>query len=88
MKSVSIKKKLTLSLDTSVTTEAKAYAKGKDLSLSALVESYLTAVLALDKDSIEPDISPAVQRLIGTIKLPDNYNHKEEYGKYLAKKYQ
>jgi hypothetical protein len=39
------------------------------------------------KGNTEENISPSVLKLMGSIKLPDNFDYKKELTKGLAKKY-
>jgi hypothetical protein len=77
--------KLTLTIEEKVVSSAKKYAKKKGKSLSSLVENYLKSVSVKEEDPER--ISPKVSRLMGVIKLPENYNYKNEIGNALAKKY-
>jgi len=77
--------KLTLSLDSSVISQAKIYAKSKNISLSKLIEMYLKYITQEDVEKIK--ISPIVEELTGVITL-ENQDYKKDYSNYLAKKYQ
>jgi hypothetical protein len=77
--------KLTLTIDESVITIAKKYAKNKGKSLSAIVENYLMTLSS--KEKTEDPISPRVLKLMGKIDLPENFDYKKELTKGLAKKY-
>jgi len=77
--------KLTLTIDDSVITIAKKYAKNKGKSLSDIVENYLMSLTS--KENKEEDISPRILKLMGAIELPDNFDYKKELTKGLAKKY-
>lgn len=77
--------KLTLSIDDQVIISAKKYAKGKGESLSGLVENYLKSISNKGAGSI--GISPRVQKLMGRIKLPKDFDNKKELGNALARKY-
>jgi hypothetical protein len=79
--------KLTLSLEKEVIEQAKIYAKGTGRSLSEMVENYfrnLTTNSEFDTESIHPKI----KKLIGRIKLPEDFDlekakeeyHKDRYG--------
>ena len=77
--------KLTLTIEDEVISSAKKYAQKKGKSLSNLVENYLKSI-----SSKEPDlnaISPKVMKLMGVIKLPEDFNYKSELGQSLSKKY-
>jgi hypothetical protein len=76
--------KLTLSLDASVISKAKRYAKSQNMSLSKLIEMYLKL---LTKEEVEDmKISPIVEELTGVISLEEDY--RKNYTDYLSKKYQ
>ena len=78
--------KLTLTVEESVIDLAKKYARKKGKSLSQLVENYLKSV-AGGNDDKEENISPKVLKLMGVIKLPDDFDYKKELGKALEKKH-
>lgn len=80
--------KLTLKLDQEVIEKAKIYASSKKLSLSRLVENYLSS-LTSDKNYEDngSDISPFVKSLQTGVKIPADLDYKNEYGNYLAEKY-
>ncbi len=65
---------------------ANQYAHIKGKSLSHIVENYLMSISSNEKQ-IE-NLSPKVARLMGVIKLPDDFNYKEEFGMILSKKTQ
>ena len=77
--------KLTLSLDAKVIEEAKKYAKRKNISLSKLIESYLSKVSGEQKE--DAGISPLVKSLSGILTLPKGSNRKKGYSDYLSGKY-
>lgn len=77
--------KLTLKLDQEIIEKAKKYAKSNDISLSKLIESYLTTLTKSKKSSIE--ITPLVKSLSGVISLDDNFDYKDVYTDYLIEKY-
>lgn len=77
--------KLTLTIDDSVITIAKKYAKNKGKSLSDIVENYLMSLTS--KESKEDKISSKVLKLMGVIKLPKDFDYKAELTKGLSKKY-
>lgn len=76
--------KLTLKLDRAVIERAKSYAKNRNTSLSKLIESYLGMLV---HPSATEEITPLVKSLSGKVRLPDKYDHKEEYHKHLNRKY-
>jgi hypothetical protein len=77
--------KLTLTIDDSVISSAKKYAKRKNTSVSDIVENYLKSITV--KEDKTPGISPRVLKLMGSIRLPDDFDYKKELGNVLAKKY-
>ncbi len=78
-------RKLTLSLDPEVIERAKEYAKSSNVSLSKLIESYLNFLTSRTKE--KSTITPLVESLSGVIDLPDDFNEKEAYTRYLIEKY-
>ncbi len=68
--------KLILVIDEAVIINAKIYAQENGRNVSELVENYLR-ILASSKS---PNIisSPTVSRLLGSIKLPENFDYKSE----------
>lgn len=78
-------KKLTLSLNKSIIESAKDYAKSNDISLSKLIESYLSTLVKPNKSS--PEITPLVESLSGVISLDKDFDVKDAYADYLLEKY-
>jgi len=77
--------KLTLNVDKSVIEQAKEYAKAHKISLSRLIESYLSSLVKkVDKDI---EITPLVKSLSGVVNLEKDFNYKESYTDYLIEKY-
>jgi hypothetical protein len=77
--------KLTLTIDDSVISIAKKYAKLKGKSLSGIVENYLMSLTS--KQNKEEIISPRILKLMGAIELPEDFDYKKELTKDLSKKY-
>jgi hypothetical protein len=77
--------KLTLTIEDSVITIAKKYAKQQGKSLSDIVENYLMSLTS--KENKEDSISPSILKLMGVVKLPDDFDYKKELTKGLVKKY-
>lgn len=75
--------KLTLSMDNEVISSAKKYAQGKGTSLSSLVENYLKSISG-SKQGLT-GISPRVGKLMGSIRLPKDFDYKTEIGKAINK---
>jgi hypothetical protein len=78
--------KLTLTIEDGVIDSAKKYAKRKGKSLSHIVENYLKSISS--KEETKESISPKVLKLMGVIKLPEDFDYKTELGKVLAQKHQ
>jgi predicted CopG family antitoxin len=81
--------KLTLTIDKEVIEQAKRYAKKENRSLSNLIENYLKLV-SLDNfktDTKDSNLHPTIAALKGSIKLPKDFNYKEELRKSLEEKY-
>ncbi|MEZ5070715.1 MAG: DUF6364 family protein [Bacteroidales bacterium] len=78
--------KLTLNLNKEVIEKAKEYAKAHKISLSRLIESYLSSLVSKGGEDFE--ISPLVRSLSGVIELEADFDFKQGYADYLIKKYQ
>ena len=79
--------KLTLTIEDKVIESAKKYAKKKGKSLSHLVENYLKAMSANKIGNNEDHISPEVLKLMGVIKLSEDFHYKAVLGNALIKKF-
>lgn len=81
--------KLTLKINQEIIEKAKKYATERKLSLSRLIENYLSS-LTTDKknNSNEIEISPFIKSLKTGVKIPADLDIKNEYRKHLEKKYQ
>ncbi|MEN8138627.1 MAG: DUF6364 family protein [Bacteroidota bacterium] len=77
--------KLTLSVDKEIIEKAKEYAKSQKVSLSKIIESYLSALTSHRSKEIE--ITPFVESLSGVIKLDKNFDYKKDYTDFLIEKY-
>ena len=76
--------KLTLNLNRSIIEEAKIYARENRMSLSKLIESYLSSLTK--SSSTEKKISPLVESLTGVI--PNEcIDERKDYRDYLTEKY-
>ena len=78
-------KKLTLSLNEVIIESAKKYAKSNNISLSKLIESYLSALTKRTKSTSE--ITPLVESLSGVISLENDFDSTDDYTNYLIEKY-
>ncbi len=79
-------KKLTLSLDNDVIDKAKIYARNHKKSLSNLVENYFRLII-LNIKKEKSDFSKLVKELIGSVKVPENFNYDDAKYEYLKDKY-
>ena len=77
--------KLTLTIEEKVIESAKQYAQRKGKSLSHIVENYLMSISS--KEISDVSISPKVLKLMGVIKLPEDFNYKKELGTIISRKY-
>lgn len=78
--------KLTLTLEHSIIERAKKYASLRERNLSDLIENYLKALTSGSAKN-EDDITPIVNSLRGSFKLPKNFNYKSELTDRLSEKY-
>lgn len=78
-------KKLTLSFDKTIIERAKTYAQSHNISLSKLIESYLSSLTSYKTNGTE--ITPLVESLSGVISLDKGFDKKNEYTKFLIEKY-
>lgn len=78
--------KLTLSIDKTVASRAKIYARTKGRSLSDLVENYLK-LLTRNTSIEDSELTPRVKSLLGCISIPKDFDYKKEKADYLTKKY-
>ncbi|MEO6166825.1 MAG: DUF6364 family protein [Chitinophagales bacterium] len=76
--------KLTLTVERSIIEKAKAYAKKTDRSLSELIENYLETIT---RDSDGQNVSPRLKKIIGSVKIPANFNEERELREHLEKKH-
>ena len=77
--------KLTLIADKEIIEKANQYAKSQKISLSRLIESYLSSLISEKSEEIE--ISPLVKSLSGVISLENDFDPKEKYTDFLLEKY-
>ena len=79
--------KLTLNLNKSVIEQAKDYAKNNRVSLSKLIENYLSSLTTKSEKKIKPKVSPLVKSLTGVIPDETKNDYKAGYHDYLSEKY-
>jgi hypothetical protein len=79
--------KLTLKMNHNVIVKAKQYAKGRNTSLSRLIENYLQSITEKGTAIASSNISPLVKSLSGIIDLSHENDYKKDYATHLVKKY-
>ncbi len=77
--------KLTLTVEKSVIEKAKIYARNTGRSLSELIESYLESIIQESKP--KDQMSPRLKSLVGSVRLPNNFDEKKELAEYYRKKH-
>jgi hypothetical protein len=77
--------KLTLSVEKTVIEKAKIYAKNTGPSLSDLVESYFESLT--EDDRTPAQVSSKLNRLVGSVKLPEKFDEWKELDQYYTKKH-
>ena len=77
--------KLTLTIEKDIISHAKNYANKKGRSLSELIENYLKAIVA--RDVSKHEFSPAVKRLLGSVKAPKGFDYKRTLEEEINLKY-
>jgi hypothetical protein len=81
-----MKSKLTLNVDKDLARKAKIYARSRGRSLSDLVESYFKILTSKATDN-ENDLTTKVKSLMGSIKVPEDFDYKADLSDQLSKKY-
>lgn len=76
--------KLTLTVEKSVILKAKSYAAKTGRSLSEIIESYLEA---LTSENSGKGISPKLKKIVGSVRLPENFNEEHELREYFDNKH-
>jgi hypothetical protein len=76
--------KLTLTVEKSVIERAKSYAKHTGRSLSEMIQNYLENIT---QDSKDENLSPKLKKIVGAVKLPKDFNEKDELRSYYEKKH-
>lgn len=77
--------KLTLTIEPNVINGAKRYAQKKGRSLSNIVENYLKTLAT--KEHTTQAGKPRVKRLVGAVKLPDDFDYKRSLEEAMAEKH-
>jgi len=78
--------KLTLNMDRDIARKAKAYARSRGRSLSDLVEHYLR-FLTREGEPVKTELSPRIKALMGSLRLPEDFDYKKELTEALHKKH-
>jgi len=76
--------KLTLSVEKDIIERAKIYAQNTGRSLSELIESYLESIIQENKP--KGAMSLKLKSLVGSVKLPKNFDEKKALDGYYRKK--
>jgi formiminotetrahydrofolate cyclodeaminase len=76
--------KLTLTVEKSIIERAKSYAKNTGRSLSELIENYLDTIT---QESGEERLSPKLNKIVGSVKLPKNFDQDKELRAYFESKH-
>jgi hypothetical protein len=70
--------KLTLNIDQNVIENAKKYAKHQKVSVSKLVEEYLSSISLSNNEKVEYNsLYPITKELVGIIKVKEKMDYKE-----------
>jgi len=77
--------KLTLTVEKNVIEKAKIYARNTGRSLSELIEAYLESIIQENKSGDK--MSSKLKSLVGSVKLPKNFDEKKELEIYYKKKH-
>jgi formiminotetrahydrofolate cyclodeaminase len=76
--------KLTLTVEKSIIESAKLYAKNTGKSLSDIIEKYLQT---LTIESNNENLSPKLKKIVGAVKLPNDFDEEKELQNYFEKKH-
>ena len=79
--------KLTLTIEKEIIERAKNYAKGKNRSLSDIIENYLKILTNEERNNKRKKLNPAVESLKGSFKMPKDMDYKKVLKDRLEKKY-
>ena len=78
--------KLTLNIDREIVKKAKSYASRRGRSLSDLVENYFKALTHKTAPS-GMEFTPKVKSMLGSYKLPPDFDYRKELSDQLTRKY-
>jgi hypothetical protein len=79
--------KLTLTIESEIISKAKEYAKGKNRSLSDIIENYLKGLTNEDQKQKGKSFNPVVKSLKRAFKTSNEMDYKKELEKRLGDKY-
>ncbi len=80
--------KLTLTIEREIIKKAKEYAKGKNRSLSDIVENYLKILTKEEQKEKAKKLNPIVKSLKGSFRMPKkDMDYKKELRDRLEEKY-
>ena len=78
--------KLTILVEEETIKRAKKYSAQTGQSLSKIIENYLDSV-TLKQESNATRFSPRIKRLMGSVKLPKDFNHKKAVEEAVKEKF-
>jgi hypothetical protein len=79
-----MKDKITVTLDKTILERAKTYAKKTGIRLSVIIENYLDS---LTSDLEHKSLSPKLQKIVGAVQLPDDFDEKKGLYSYFEDKH-
>lgn len=79
-------RKLTILVEEETIKRAKKYSAQTGQSLSKIIESYLD-LITQPQESKTKKFSPRIKRLMGSVKLPRDFDHKKEVEETIKKKF-
>jgi Family of unknown function (DUF6364) len=79
--------KLTILVEEETIKKAKKYSAQTGQSLSKLIENYLDSVTR-NQDIKKQKFSPRIKRLMGSVKLPKDFNYKKAVEEAVKEKFQ
>ena len=77
--------KLTLLVEENIVKKAESYAKQTGRSLSELVETYLETLTEDHGETLQ--ISAKLKKLVGSVKLPADFDEKKELTAYFERRH-
>ena len=80
-----MQRKLTITIEKNLIEQAKYYARKKGKSLSEIIENYLRTIVEEDKEKYH--ISPSIEKLKGSVSLPEDFDYKKTLADSLFEKY-